>query len=113
MTTIGAAPMNDSAQPDAVWSRIERAREALEWTDGDLSENAGLTRTHYSLLKRRGFSATAKTQEKFIRRLEQEGYSGSWLRAGVLPERADGAQLPERPKIVEQLSKLAAKLGMS
>lgn len=105
--------MKDSPQPDALWSRIERAREALQWTDGDLSERAVGTRTHYSTLKRRGFKATASTQEKFIQCLEQEGYSGTWLRAGILPERADGAPIPERPKIVLQLAQLAGKLGLS
>jgi hypothetical protein len=104
--------MNDSTQPDGVWTRIERAREALEWTDSDLGERALGTRTHYSLLKSRGYKAHAKTIEKIIQRLQQEGFSGAWLRAGILPERADGSPLPERPKIVVQLGLLAAKLGL-
>jgi hypothetical protein len=105
--------MNDFPQPNGVWSRIERAREALGWTDSELSERALGARTHYSLLKKRGFKAHEKTLEKIIHCLEQVGYSGTWLRAGVLPERADGAPMPERAKVVTQLARLASKLGLS
>jgi len=105
--------MNDFPQPDSAWARIEAARQALGWNESDMGEKALGNRTHYTKIKTRGWSAFGKTQERIIKRLEQEGFSGSWLRAGLLPERADGAALPERPKIVTQLAQLAAKLGLS
>jgi hypothetical protein len=105
--------MNKTAQPSAVWGRIETAREALGWTDGDLSMRALKGRTHYSLLKNRGFNAKSGTQEKIIQCLEQNGYSGAWLRAGVPPERSDGVALPEPPKNATRLAQLAQKLGLS
>jgi len=104
--------MNDSSQPDLVWARIEKAREALGWNESELGTKALSNRTGYTKIKARGWAAHARTKEKVISRLEQEGYSGTWLRAGVLPEKVDGAPMPEQRKITDQLARLAAKLGL-
>jgi hypothetical protein len=102
--------MTDSPQPESVWFRIERARNALGWNESRLGSEALKNRTGYTKIKERGWSAHERTQEKIITRLEQEGYSGVWLRAGVLPEKMDGSALPERPKVAAQLARLARKL---
>lgn len=112
-TTIVGEPMSDSPQPESVWARIERARETLAWNESQLGREALDNRTGYTKIKERGWSAHERTQERIIARLEREGFSGVWLRAGVPPERMDGSVLPERPKIVVQLARLARKLGMS
>lgn len=105
--------MSDSPQPESVWARIERAREALQWNESKLGREALNNRTGYTKIKERGWSAHERTQKRIVARLEQEGFSGVWLRAGVLPEKLDGAALPERPKFTDQLHRLAIKLGMS
>lgn len=96
----------------SVWSRIEQARESLPWSERKLSEEALGNQTHYGLLGRRGWKSETETQDKVIAVLERLGFSGSWLRSGVLPERSDGDPLPESPKIIAQLTDLARKLGM-
>lgn len=105
--------MSDSPQPGSIWARIEEAREALGWNESEFGVKALKNRTGYTAIKRRGWSATERTIQKLISRLEQDGgYSGAWLRAGVLPEMADGSPLPERRKTTEQLIRLAGKLGL-
>ncbi len=104
--------MSDSPQPGSVWDRIEKAREALGWKESDVGVKALRNRTGYTKIKSRGWSAHDRTLGRLLSCFEQQGYSAAWLRAGVLPEKADGSPLPERKKIVGQLTRLAAKLGL-